>query len=108
MDNRSSELTSLAERIKHCRGVPEKLSTRELDAIAGLHQGHTWAIESGERTNPEYDTVKKLSVALGARVGWLLEGEGRPPSASDVREAVRAARERHASAPKAKRAGKAA
>ncbi len=89
-------LTTLAERVAHARALAHtdecRLSNRELDRIAGLHHGHSRAIEDGKRTNPEYETTRKLAAALGARVGWLLEGEGAPPSAEDVRLAVARAR----------------
>ncbi len=67
------------------------MACAELDRLAGLHRGHTWAIEQGSRENPEADTVRGLARVLGCHVGWLLEGEGAVPTAEAVRKAVEAA-----------------
>jgi transcriptional regulator with XRE-family HTH domain len=83
---------TLATRVAFARALAEDLSARELDRIAGLHQGHTWAIESGERDNIERDTARKLAAALGVTVGWLLENEGARPTSNEVCAAVRRAR----------------
>lgn len=90
------DLTTVAGRVAYCRSIPEDLSARELDRIAGLHTGHTWAIESGGRENLERATAKKLADAFGTRVGWVLEGEGDAPTSEQVRAAVDAARARYA------------
>lgn len=68
------------------------LSNRELDRLAGLHVGHVWQIEEGHRENPTRDTAEGISRALGCTLGWLLAGEGAPPTEGAVRAAVAAAR----------------
>lgn len=68
------------------------ITTRELDRLAGLVQGHASAIETGTRTNVESRTAIGLSNALGASLDWLLKGEGKAPSPSAVRRAVAAAK----------------
>lgn len=51
-----------------------------------------WQIEQGGADNPKAATVIALAEALGCTVGWLLAGEGAPPSAESVRAAVEKAR----------------
>lgn len=75
------------------------LTCAELDRLAGLHRGHTWAIEQQTRENPERGTVRGLAAVLGSSVGWLLEGEGEPPTRDEVRAAVESARAAHAPEP---------
>ncbi len=71
--------------------VPE-LSQRELDALAGLHPGHVWQIEEGHRENSKRETARGLAHALGSTVGWILEGEGKPPAPAAVLAAIERAR----------------
>ena len=49
-------------------------------------------IETGRRDNPTIDTSKALARVLGCGVGWLVAGEGEPPSEGQVAAAVEAAR----------------
>ena len=95
--------SSFGARVAHLRAlVPspsdpdEPMSCSQLDRLAGLHRGHVWQIEQGEGANPKAATVVALATALGCTVGWLLAGEGDPPSADDVRAAVAAAQDRAA------------
>jgi len=49
-------------------------------------------IETGRRKNIERGTARGLASVLGCTVGWLLEGEGAPPTPSQVQAAVERAR----------------
>ena len=64
---------SLANRIRELRGYAG-LSMRELDALAGITSGHTRQIELGLRLNPSIETVRKLAVALGCSLDYLVVG----------------------------------
>ncbi len=54
------------------------ISARELDRRAGLTQGHTSLIETGERSI-EAGTAAKLATALGVSLDWLVLGRGDGP-----------------------------
>ena len=85
---------SIAGRLAVARSLAKPaLPARELDRLAGLHQGHVWAIESGHRPNIETDTCIALAKVLGVSLDWLLTGEGDAPDADAVRAAVQTARE---------------
>lgn len=60
--------------------------------MAGRTEGHAQSIVSGSNNNPEVSTVRSYAKAFGCRVGWLLDGEGDPPTEDDVRAAVAAHR----------------
>lgn len=49
-------------------------------------------IETGRRDNPTIDTSKALARVLGCGVGWLVAGEGDPPTDAQVSAAVESAR----------------
>ncbi len=51
---------------------------------------------SGRRENPSSESVVALARATGVSLDWLLTGEGKEPTANDVRAAVEAARARAA------------
>ena len=85
--------STLAERLKWAReAVDEGLSAREVDRVAGLHHGHTWAIESGARTNIESATSLALARVFGVSLDWLLTGSGSVPIMSSVASAFERAR----------------
>lgn len=69
------DLTTLAARLRFVRQTQKSLSQATLDRLAGLHRGHVWQIESGDRPNPELRTLLGLSRVLGVSVGWLAAGE---------------------------------
>lgn len=73
----------------------KELSARELDRLAGLHQGHVWAIETGHRPSIESDTAIALARVLGVTLDWLLTGQGDEPIADDVIASVERARAAH-------------
>lgn len=68
-------LDTFGGRIAALRSLVPELAMRELDALAGLHPGHCWQIEKGNRENPTRDTVRPLASVLGVTTGFLLEGE---------------------------------
>ena len=69
------------------------ISARELDRLASLGQGHSRLIEIGVRPNVEAETARKLAVALGVSLDWLIGGVGDPPTVTRIRRAVDAARD---------------
>lgn len=68
------------------------LSTRELDRLAGLTQGHVSAIENGTRPRVELRTAEAIATVLGISLDWLSSGDGKVPSTRSVRAAVEVAR----------------
>lgn len=66
------------------------LSAAEFGRRAGLSRATISSIESGRNEEPETDTVRKIAKLSGASLAWLLDGEGKPPSAKSVREAASA------------------
>ena len=93
-------LVVLSERLGRLRKLAG-LSNSELDRLSELRKGHSWAIEHNDKANPELRTIQGLAATLGTTVGYLANGEGDGPTATDVVEAVSAARERLAPPPKA-------
>ncbi len=75
------------------------MSCSQLDRLTGLHRGHIWQIEQGAAENPKRATVVQIAEACGCTVGWLLAGEGAPPTPEAVRAAVDAARVRQGGDP---------
>lgn len=83
---------SLGERISKLRTLAG-LNNAELDRLAGLRKGHTWALERKEDPNPELKTLERLACTLGTTVGYLAADEGSAPSAQSITSAVGSARE---------------
>lgn len=81
------------ERIRSLR-LSADMSLRELDALAGLHAGHTRQIENGTGKKVAADTLKKIRAVFGVSFAWLLEGEGPQPNARKVADSVASARAR--------------
>jgi len=80
---------SLQERVRATR-QRARLSTRQLDALAGLTPGHVAAIESGRKGDVMGRVLDRLAIALGASMDWLYAGRGKAPSARAVRRAASA------------------
>lgn len=78
------ELPDLAARLTWARGV-SGLRASALSRKAGLSASHVWLIEKGQRTNIDVATAQSLAAALGVPLLWLLLGEGRLPSQSQIR-----------------------
>lgn len=68
-------LNTFGGRVTALRRLVPDLAMRELDALAGLHAGHCWQIERGNRENPTRDTVRPLAAVFGVTAGFLIEGE---------------------------------
>lgn len=66
---RASIGSRVAERRLHLG-----LSARSLDKKAGMTQGHTTLIESGQRRRLSARTAGKLAGALGVSMAWLIDG----------------------------------
>lgn len=71
-------MRTLGERLRMARELAG-LSARALDEAAGLTPGHSAAIESERRLDPNSSTVTALARALGVTTDWLLDGTGSPP-----------------------------
>lgn len=83
----------LEDRLAEIR-IRAGLSAKALDRLAGLGLGHTAIIERGDRPEVAIPTVQRLARALGSTVGWLANGEGKPPTDTQVAAAVKDARAR--------------
>jgi transcriptional regulator with XRE-family HTH domain len=84
-------------RLKIAREKAE-VSTKELDRLAELRPGHTWAVENSKSGNADTKTLAKLAGVLGLSLDYLVCGEGSEPSELDVKAAVAATRARIAAA----------
>lgn len=65
---------TLPDRLKRER-ERKGLTCQDVDALAGLTQGHTAQIESGRRANPAVDTVNRLARALDLDLNYLVNGK---------------------------------
>lgn len=80
-------MRTLAERVAYlrkCAGI----GRREADRLAGTHRGFSAEVENGKRLNPKVESIGLLAELYGTTTGWLLAGEGRPPSKRSVAQAV--------------------
>lgn len=69
------------------------LGTLETDQLAGLSRGYTGRIESSAgRKNISLDTLRAICGVFGCSVGYLVDGEGKPPSEAQIKKAVAKAR----------------
>lgn len=71
-----------------------EVSTKELDRLAELRPGHTWAVENSKSGNADTKTLAKLAGVLGLSLDYLVCGEGPEPSEQDVKASVEATRAR--------------
>lgn len=74
------------------------LSTREVDRLAGISEGHTWTLERDSSRNHETKTIDKIARVFGFSLDYLVRGEGDPPTEDRIREAVELARREYAAA----------
>jgi transcriptional regulator with XRE-family HTH domain len=86
---------NLGQRLKAIRG--ETISTKELDKLAGLTPGVTWAIEKSDSNNAQTKTLEPIAEVLGLSLDQLVLGAEPEPTREEIEAAVRAARERYAS-----------
>lgn len=91
----ASTLAGLADRLSLLRSLSNE-SARALSELAGLSPTHFGLIESGDRPDPKGSTIAALAGALGVDEGWLLTGRGLPPTAEQVRAAIKRARAQQA------------
>lgn len=84
--------SSLAERVRYLRTLVPDLTQHQLDAIAGLHRGHVWQIEEGNRDNLTDKTLGGLKRVFGVSRDWLADGDGDWPDEDEVRACVGRAR----------------
>ncbi len=77
-------MDSIAARVKWIRSKTG-LSARAIDSMAELTPGHTALIETGARSDPSAGTLTKLARALGVSLDWLSDGQGLPPSESQLK-----------------------
>lgn len=69
---------TLQTRLQQARKAKE-MSTRALDAAAGLTPGHVWQIEAGRKPRIEAETAARLAEVLGVTIDWLIRGVGDGP-----------------------------
>lgn len=82
---------TLAARVRRLRELAGGINASDASELAGLTRVHVSLIENGTRKDPSGSTIEALARAFGADAGWLLTGQGRPPSKARVRAAVRRA-----------------
>lgn len=83
---------SIGTRLRSARQLAE-ISTKELDRLAGVKAGGTWAVENSKTGNAETKTLDRMAGALGVSLDWLVRGDGDEPTAESVKAAVKVARE---------------
>lgn len=77
-------MDSIAERVRWVR-AQTGLSARTIDSLADLTPGHTALLEGSHRKHPSAETLTKLARALGVSLDWLSDGQGLPPSESNLK-----------------------
>jgi hypothetical protein len=90
-------MRTLAERLAYLRACAG-IGCREADRLAGTHRGFSAEVENGKRLSPRADSLGLLAELYGAKKGWLVAGEGKPPSKRAVQRAVGARTAREAAA----------
>jgi transcriptional regulator with XRE-family HTH domain len=81
------------DRVRAARELlSPKLSTKELDRLAGFTEGLVWSIEKNGGEKAEAKNLDAIARVLGVSMDWLVRGEGEPPTASSIAAAVDAAR----------------
>ena len=85
-------MKTAGERIRAARAMAG-ISTKDLDRLAGLKPGVSWAVENSATGNSETKTVDKIAKVLGLSLDYIVRGDGKPPTANKVKAAVDAARE---------------
>lgn len=90
------DTNSVGARLRLAREMVPDFSQRELDRLAGRREGQCGMIESRAQRVLDPDVALAYATALGCTRRWLVLGEGDPPTAEAIREAVEAARARNA------------
>ncbi len=76
---------SIADRLRWVREI-SGLSRRGLAALCPeLSEGSIRHVESGLSETLTTESAQKVAAAIGCSVGWLLVGEGNPPSEESLR-----------------------
>lgn len=78
-------------RITAARKLAE-ISTKDLDRLAGLKAGVTWAVENSATGNSEIRTLDAIAKALGLSLDWIVRGDGPEPTTEAIKAAVASAR----------------
>lgn len=65
---------SLSKNLKHFRKI-KNISQRELAEQTNVTPAYIALLETGDRTNPSYSVLKKLSKALDVPISVLLQNE---------------------------------
>lgn len=78
---------TIGDRIRAYRDLAG-ISSKELDRLAGLSPGATWAAERSDKDNPHTKTARGIARVLGLSLDHLVNGTGAPPTEEQVRAAV--------------------
>lgn len=78
-------------------GVRER---ERLSLLCGLSGCHLRLVISSKQRTIRTDVAAKIAATFGCKLDWLINGEGRTPSARRVRASIERARERANSGPK--------
>lgn len=89
-----------ARRIRKVRKAAG-LSARQVSILSGYAPNYLARIERGATHAPAFEVMAALARVLGASLDWLAYGQGAPPSADQIRQAVEAARAASAPAQRA-------
>lgn len=73
-------MSPIGQRVKGARAA-KRWSQRDLEAFAGLSEGHVSLIERGERVRLAGSTMAKLAAALDVDLLWLIDGSVTPAKA---------------------------
>ena len=86
-----SIMQTIANRLRWAR-EQTGLSARALSVLVEASPALVGLIERGDVESPRLETLSALADALGTTVGWLLAGEGEPPTPEAILAAVERAR----------------
>ena len=85
----------MATRIRDVREMVG-LAATELSTLAGLSHGALPHFERGDVSEMKFSSISSIATVLGARVEFLMTGEGEAPTKASALAAVEEARRREA------------
>lgn len=86
----------LRDRLAALMKLVPDLSVRELEQLAELRRGTVQKFVSSDTQDPRGSTLAACARVFDTTTDYLLMGKGKPPSATRVQAAVKAARAKRA------------
>jgi transcriptional regulator with XRE-family HTH domain len=80
--------TEFGQRLRKLREIAG-LSTKQLDKLADLSEGHVSTLENRDKDNVSARVVLLLADTIGCTMDFLYAGRGRQPPANDILAAVK-------------------